>query len=115
FKSKPGNPGNGSFTLSPAPVSTLELANVAATLMSGGVWCPPSPLVEVLDRNGKKVDVAEQPCEQAVAEGLANTMVFGLSKDAISGTAHNAAAAAHWTRPMLGKTGTTQEHKSAGF
>ena len=39
FKSKPGSPGNASFTLSPAPLSTLELANVAATLMSGGVWC----------------------------------------------------------------------------
>ncbi|MFL6142967.1 MAG: penicillin-binding protein [Labedaea sp.] len=116
FKSKPGSPGNGSFTLSPAPVSTLELANVGATLMSGGVWCPPSPLVEVLDRDGKKVDVAEQPCEQAVAEPLANTMVFGLSKDdQPGGTSHVAAANAHWTRQMLGKTGTTQDHKSAGF
>ncbi len=116
FKSHgPNDPGKPSFTLSPAPVSTLELANVAATLMSGGVWCPPSPLVEVLDRNGKKIDVPEQPCEQAVAEPLANTLVQGLSKDYTEGTAARAASAAHWTRPMLGKTGTTQEHKSAGF
>jgi membrane peptidoglycan carboxypeptidase len=115
FKSKPGNPGNASFTLSPAPVSTLELANVAATLMSGGVWCPPSPIVEVLDRDGKKVDVSEAPCEQAIAEPLANTLVAGLSKDVQMGTAATAAHAAHWTRPMLGKTGTTQEYKSAGF
>jgi membrane peptidoglycan carboxypeptidase len=115
FKSKGNWAGNASFTLSPAPVSTLELANVAATLMSGGTWCPPSPLLEVLDRNGKTVDVAEQPCEQAVQEGLANTLVTGLSKDVTAGTAQRAASAAHWTRPMLGKTGTTQEHKSAGF
>lgn len=116
FKSKPGNPGNASFTLSPAATSTLELANVAATLMSGGTWCPPSPIVEVLDREGKKVDINEQPCEQAVAETLANTLVVGLSKDdKPGGTAGRAAASARWTRPMLGKTGTTQEHKSAGF
>ncbi len=66
FRGRNGSPGNASFTLSPAPLSTLELANVGATLMSGGVWCPPTPLVEVLDRNGKKVNYSEQPCEQAV-------------------------------------------------
>jgi membrane peptidoglycan carboxypeptidase len=115
FKSKPGNPGNASFTLSPAPVSTLELANVGATIMSGGVWCPPSPIVEVLDRDGKKIDVPEQPCEQAVPEGLANSLAVGLGKDHTSGTAAAAAGAFKWTRPMIGKTGTTQQHKSAAF
>jgi membrane peptidoglycan carboxypeptidase len=117
FKAKPPRSnGRASFTLSPAPVSTLELANVGATLMSGGVWCPPSPIIEVLDRDGKKVDVAEQPCEQVVSEGLANTLVVGMSKDIEgSGTAANAARTHGWTRPMLGKTGTTQQYKSAGF
>lgn len=116
FKPTANSPGNASFTLSPAPVSTLELANVAATLMSGGVWCPPTPILEVLDRSGRKVDVAEQPCEQAVAEGLANTLAVGLGKDHVSpGTAASAARSFRWTRPMVGKTGTTQDHKSAGF
>ena len=117
FKSKPPNsPGNASFTLGPAPLSTMELANVGATLMSGGVWCPPTPLVEVLDRNGKKISLSESPCEQAVPEGLANTLVTGLSRDDVDGTAAGAAKEFNWSgRPMLGKTGTTQEHKSAGF
>jgi membrane peptidoglycan carboxypeptidase len=117
FRSKPPNsPGNASFTLGPSPLSTMELANVGATLMSGGVWCPPTPLAEVLDRNGRKISITEQPCEQAVPEGLANTLVTGLSQDDISGTAAGAAKQFNWVgRPMLGKTGTTQEHKSAGF
>jgi membrane peptidoglycan carboxypeptidase len=118
FRSTPnGNPGNASFTLGPGPVSTLEMANVGATLMSGGVWCPPSPLVEVLDRNGKKLDISqyEEPCEQAVPEPLANTMVQGMSRDDIDGTAAGAADQFGWTRPMLGKTGTTQQYKSAAF
>jgi membrane peptidoglycan carboxypeptidase len=115
-RAKPYSPGQASFTLGPAPVSTLELANVAATLMSGGVWCPPTPLVEVLDRNGKPIPVNETPCEQAVAEPLANTMVNGMSQDdKPGGTAARAAASFNWTRPILGKTGTTQDHKSAGF
>ncbi|MGH3876385.1 MAG: penicillin-binding protein [Actinophytocola sp.] len=115
FGPKGNSPGNASFTLSPAPLSTLELANVGATLMSGGVWCPPTPLLEVLDRNGKKINYSEQPCEQAVSEGLANTLVTGMSKDDTTGTAANAARQVSWNRPMLGKTGTTQQSKSAGF
>ncbi|GAA3891478.1 transglycosylase domain-containing protein [Saccharothrix violaceirubra] len=108
--------GNASFTLSPAPVSTLELANVAATLMSGGTWCPPTPIVEVTDRNGKQVPVNEAPCEQVVAEGLANGLVVGMSKDSVgSGTASDAARKFKWDRPMMGKTGTTEEYKSAAF
>ncbi|MEU5693539.1 transglycosylase domain-containing protein [Actinosynnema sp. NPDC020468] len=108
--------GNASFTLGPAPVSTLELANVAATLISGGVWCPPTPIRQVLDRNGKAVPVNESPCEQVVAEALANGLATGMSKDDQgSGTAAGAARQFKWTRPMLAKTGTTEDYKSAAF
>jgi membrane peptidoglycan carboxypeptidase len=106
----------GSYTLGPEPTSPLDLANVGATLMSGGVWCPPTPIDAVLDRNGQPVPIPEAPCEQAVPEGLANTLVTGLSKDdQPGGTAYAAAQAARWNRPMLGKTGTTQNNRSAGF
>ena len=106
----------GSYTLGPEPTSPLDLANVAATLMSGGTWCPPTPLDAVLDRNGAPVKVPEPPCEQAVPEGLANSLAVGLSKDdQPGGTAFAAAKAVNWTRPMLGKTGTTTANRSAGF
>ncbi|MCC8248166.1 penicillin-binding protein [Saccharothrix luteola] len=110
------NGGNASFTLSPAPVSTLELANVAATIMSGGVWCPPSPIAQIVDRAGQPVPINEAPCEQVVAEPLANGLAVGMSKDDQgSGTAAAAARQFKWTRPMLGKTGTTEDYKSAAF
>ncbi|WP_086829677.1 penicillin-binding protein [Allokutzneria sp. NRRL B-24872] len=105
----------GSFTLGPTPTSTLELANVGATLASGGTWCPPSPVEEVLDRHGRRVPLTEPPCAQVVEPGLANAMTVGLSKDALTGTARAAAKEYGWDRPMAGKTGTTQEHKSSGF
>ncbi|MFC5995955.1 transglycosylase domain-containing protein [Pseudonocardia hispaniensis] len=104
-----------SFTLGASPTSALELANVAATLYSAGKWCPPSPIESITDASGKPVSIIEAPCTQAVEPGLANTLVNALSKDDISGTAAAAARAAGWNRPMLGKTGTTQEHKSAAF
>ncbi|MEJ3655651.1 penicillin-binding protein [Actinomycetes bacterium KLBMP 9759] len=104
-----------SFTLGVSPTSVLELANVGATLASGGKWCPPSPIESITDRAGNPVPVTEAPCEQAVEPALANAMLFGLSKDDIDGTAAGAARAVQWDRPMAGKTGTTQQHKSAAF
>ncbi|MEV1119318.1 transglycosylase domain-containing protein [Actinosynnema sp. NPDC049800] len=107
---------NASFTLSPAPTSTLELANVAATIISGGTWCRPSPISRILDRHGTPVEFREAPCEQVVEEALANALAVGLSEDDRNrGTAAAAAKQFGWTRPMLGKTGTTEQYKSAAF
>jgi membrane peptidoglycan carboxypeptidase len=106
----------GSFTLGPFQLDALELANVAATLASGGVWCPPSPIDKIFDRHGKEVSFQSQPCDQAVPEGLANTLANALSKDDKGGgTAAGAAGSVDWTLPMSGKTGTTESHRSSGF
>ena len=74
-----------------SPVSPLEMANVTATILSDGVWCPPNPIQSVTDRNGKPVAVAQQPCEQVVNPGLAHTLAAGLSKDTTDGTSAAAA------------------------
>jgi membrane peptidoglycan carboxypeptidase len=106
----------GSFTLGPIEVNALELSNVAATLSSGGMWCPPNPIDKVFDRNGEEVSVTTETCEQAVPEGLANTLANAMSKDdSGSGTAAGAAGSVGWTLPMSGKTGTTEAHRSSGF
>ncbi|MGX9788499.1 transglycosylase/D,D-transpeptidase PonA2 [Mycobacterium sp. MMS18-G62] len=106
----------GSFTLGPIEVNPLELSNVAATLASGGVWCPPNPIDKVIDRNGKDVSVTTETCEQVVPEGLANTLANAMSKDDQgSGTAAGSAGSAGWDLPMSGKTGTTEAHRSSGF
>ncbi|GAA4863186.1 penicillin-binding protein [Saccharopolyspora cebuensis] len=106
----------GAFTLGYAPTSPLELSNVMATLLSGGVWCPPTPIEQITDRNGNPVSITEEPCEQAVDEGLADAMAVGMSQDDDpGGTAHQAASGAGWSRPLAAKTGTTEAHQSAGF
>ena len=106
----------GSFTLGPIEVNALELSNVAATLASGGVWCPPSPIDKVFDRKGNEVAVPGEPCDQVVPEGLANTLANAMSKDALGmGTAAGSAGAAGWDLPVSGKTGTTEAHRSSGF
>ncbi|MGY4709797.1 transglycosylase/D,D-transpeptidase PonA2 [Mycolicibacterium sp. CBM1] len=105
----------GSFTLGPIEVNPLELSNVAATLASGGVWCPPNPIDKLYDRNGNEVSVTTEACDQVVPEGLANTLSNALSKDDVSGTAAGSASSVGWTLPMSGKTGTTEAHRSSGF
>ncbi|MDV3124066.1 transglycosylase/D,D-transpeptidase PonA2 [Mycobacterium sp. 21AC1] len=106
----------GSFTLGPIEVNPLELSNVAATLASGGTWCPPNPIAQVLDRDGQEVSVTTETCEQAVPEGLANTLANAMSKDdQASGTAAGSAGSVGWDLPMSGKTGTTEAHRSSGF
>jgi membrane peptidoglycan carboxypeptidase len=106
----------GSFTLGPIEVNALELSNVAATLASGGMWCPPNPIDKLIDRDGNEVAVSTETCDQVVPAGLANTLANALSKDVSGGgTAAPAAGATVWDLPMSGKTGTTEAHRSAGF
>ena len=106
----------GSFTLGPIEVNALELSNVGATLASGGTWCPPNPIAEVIDRNGEPVSVTTETCEQAVPEGLANTLANAMSKDDTgAGTAAGAAGSVGWSLPMSGKTGTTEANRSSAF
>lgn len=108
--------GMPSFTLGISPTNPLEMANVAATILSGGTWCPPTPIAKVTDRNGNPVKVNENPCEQAVNEDLANSLAVGMSKDDLpGGTSAEAASNVGWSRPMIGKTGTTQNNSSAAF
>src|SRR5215217_467128 len=106
----------GSFTLGPIELNPLELSNVAATLASGGMWCPPNPIDKVIDRNGHEVSVTTETCEQVVPEGLANTLANAMSKDDQgAGTAAGSAGSVGWDLPMSGKTGTTEAHRSSGF
>ncbi|MGV9712705.1 penicillin-binding protein [Gordonia sp. NPDC003424] len=122
----------GSFTLGPLPINGLELSNVAATLASGGTWCPPNPIASisrikrdqygnpVMGQNGQialtTVPFNAPKCEQVVEAGLANSLANGLSQDDKGGgTSAGAAGSQGWTLPVSGKTGTTESHRSSAF
>jgi membrane peptidoglycan carboxypeptidase len=105
----------GAFTLGYTPASVLELANVAATISSHGVYCPPDPIEDVRDRYGHEVPIKRPACEQVLPPRVADELAQGMSKDATNGTSAEAAEAARWNRPVMAKTGTTQQSESAGF
>ena len=111
-----------SFTLGVTPVSPTELANVGATLASGGQWCQPTPIDVITDRNGQIVPQKQIPCAQAVDPDLAASLTESMQGDLLGpGTAARAAAAAKWTRlggassGTASKTGTTEDYKSSAF
>lgn len=104
-----------SFTLGDSPVSPLEMANVSATIQSAGIWCPPNPILSVIDRNRRSVPVPQQPCEQVVNPAVAQTLQAGLSQDTRTGTSAAAARAADWRHADIGKTGTTEDSESVAF
>jgi membrane peptidoglycan carboxypeptidase len=105
---------SGSFTLGPGATSVLELSNVAATIMSQGTWCPPTPVEQVLDRDGKPVQLKEIPCDQAVTPELADSLAQGMSHDVKPGGTASGATQG-FNRPMIGKTGTTEDYWSVAF
>jgi membrane peptidoglycan carboxypeptidase len=72
-------------------------------------------VLSVTGRDGRPVAITQQPCEQAISPGLADTLMAGLSKDTTAGTSAAAASAARWTRPDIGKTGTTNDSESVAF
>ena len=107
-----------SFTLGVTPVSPLELANVGATIASNGIWCPPTPVSGITDRDGNAVQWKQIPCDQAVDSKLASTLAQAMEPDIVAdyGTAHASLQDAGWgNRPAAGKTGTTQNYKSSAF
>lgn len=121
----------GSFTLGPLPVNGVELSNVAATLASGGVWCPPSPIGSIStikrDENGNPVPgpdgnpvltgVPFNPpaCERVVETGLANTLANAMSEDDKGAGTRRPPPAHRLDLPSSGKTGTTEAHRSSAF
>jgi membrane peptidoglycan carboxypeptidase len=110
------NLDNVAFTLGFSPFSPLELSNVGATLLDHGRWCPPNPIRSVTDRYGRPVPVAQLPCQQVIAPGVADALTAGLGNDIKpGGTSAAAAFAAGWRRPTAAKTGTTQNNESDPF
>ncbi|MEP6981454.1 MAG: transglycosylase domain-containing protein [Nakamurella sp.] len=107
-----------SFTLGVSPVSPLELSNSGATVASNGMWCPPTPVASITDRDGNAVQWSQLACEQVVDPKLASSLAQAMEPDVTAdfGTAHASLQAAGWgSRPAAGKTGTTEDYKSSAF
>jgi membrane peptidoglycan carboxypeptidase len=113
----------GAFTLGVADTTPLEMANAYATLAADGLFCEASPVQSITDSNGQAVAASAPNCHQVVRPEVARAAVDATrcttGYKAATGdcggwsTAPGAYAAAG--RPIGGKTGTTDDTRSAWF
>jgi membrane peptidoglycan carboxypeptidase len=112
----------GAFTLGVSATTPLDLANSYATLAADGKHCEPTPVQEIKDHGGTRLDIAKPRCDQAVKPEVARAAIdmarcpmgdqsaFGRCKGATEGDARGAVG-----HPVAGKTGTTDSHRTASL
>jgi membrane peptidoglycan carboxypeptidase len=121
----PNASGWGSFTLGVSATTPLELANAYATIAADGTYCEPMPVVEITDRDGKKLDAANPRCKNVIDPEVARAAV-DMARCPVGGSGATGGCAGHATAPgtrtivnrgetIAGKSGTTDDGRSATF
>ncbi|MET8318888.1 transglycosylase domain-containing protein [Micromonospora sp. NPDC005189] len=113
----------GAFTLGVSNTTPLELANAYATLAADGTWCAPTPVQEIRDPDGNKLDIANPRCEKRISTDVARAAVdvarcpvgddSATSQCGGSRTAPQVKTAVG--APVAGKTGTTDAENYASM
>ena len=99
-------------TLGVASPHVIDLADAYATFANRGQQVAPTVLKEVRGANGGVLLALDPTPKQAFTPDIADTVNFALQKVVTDGTGKAALALG---RPAAGKTGTTNDNKSALF
>ena len=104
-----------SFVLGTNGVSPLAMAGAYASFAAHGLHCPPRGVTEILDADGKPMRLPDNPCEQVLEPGVADTLTSVLSQVIDGPDPYRTGIRASLGRPAAGKTGTVNESKAAWF
>jgi membrane peptidoglycan carboxypeptidase len=112
----------GAFTLGVSGATPLEMANAYATLAADGKYCEPTPVQEIRDHGGNKLDVANPRCEQRINVQVARSAIDAARcpvgdnsrTDRCDGGTYREARGIVG-HPLAGKTGTTDKDKTASL
>jgi membrane peptidoglycan carboxypeptidase len=113
----------GAFTLGVSATTPLDMANAYATLAADGRHCTPTPIEQIVTRDGDKLDVGRALCTQATKPDVARAALDAarcpVGDSSQLGSCSGAATArdTRWTvgHPVFGKTGTTDRDKTASL
>ena len=105
----------GSFVLGANEVSPLALTAAYAAFAASGRYCPPTPVLQVLDAGGHPVALHQQPCTQALDPRVADTVTSVLRGTINGPSPFRTARRADIGRPAAGKTGSTNSSRAAWF
>jgi penicillin-binding protein 1A len=101
-----------SVALGAESVSPLDMASAYGVFAARGQRAEPTPVLRVIDRDGKVIiDNSKPATKRVLEEDVADNVTDVLRGVLISGTARGRGI----DRPAAGKTGTTQQNKDAWF
>ena len=101
-----------SLPLGTGEVSLLELTAAFASFANGGYRVKPLLIRKVTDARGR-VLLEREPQKEPVLDPAIAYLVTDMLKDVLTGEGTAAAAGAILNRPAAGKSGTSQDNKSA--
>ncbi|MFT4299718.1 MAG: transglycosylase domain-containing protein [Aeromicrobium sp.] len=103
-----------SFTLGVTDVSALDMAAAYAVPASGGMYCKPQPIAEILDHEGDVLKTYQPECTRVFSEEVAaqiNDITRGLQEPGGFGYSHGTGL----NIPSAAKTGTTSSAKAVWY
>jgi membrane peptidoglycan carboxypeptidase len=112
--------GWGAFTLGVSATTSLDMATAYAALAADGMYCEPTPVIEIRDSTGAALDAAQPQCRRAVDVNVARAAIDALrcpvgDQSAFHGCDGATAAPVRRIvgKPIAGKTGTTDLNSTA--
>jgi membrane peptidoglycan carboxypeptidase len=105
-----------SLTLGTAEVTPLAMANANATFANHGTYCAARAIVEITDRDGRRVPVPPVTCRQIMGRDVADSttaLLIGVVDGPLGG--RTGARMSLGDRTAAGKTGTTNESAAVWF
>jgi membrane peptidoglycan carboxypeptidase len=120
--------GWGAFTLGVSDVTPIEMADVFATVAAEGAYCEPLPVRSIKNRDGSNATfqgklIAAPRCHRAFSADVARAATdaascvtgYGASKGSCGGWQTSPMVYATLHRPVAGKSGTTDNNRTAWF
>ncbi|MEU8816045.1 transglycosylase domain-containing protein [Actinoplanes sp. NPDC048796] len=112
----------GAFTLGVSASTPLDMANAFAVLPGDGMHCEPTPIEQITTQSGEKLDIGKPRCIRATSPDVARATLDAtrcpVGDSAQLGNCNGATARAVKTtvkHPVFGKTGTTDNDKTAAL
>ncbi len=105
-----------SLTLGSAEVTPMAMANAYATFAAHGEYCAPRSILEVRDREQRRIPIPPEDCTQVIDRPVADSvteLLTGVVDGPISGRTGSRMSLD--PQPAAGKTGTTNDSAAVWF